>query len=104
MSKKGILNLLLFVLFPLSAYGMRCPGGIISSGDSQLTVLEKCGSPEPSIQVGTKTYRLVKRGYEREVTVVLEEWRYNLGYGKFKRILHFEGGVLKSIELGNRIE
>jgi len=98
---------MLFFLFPLLAYGMRgmrCPEGIISCGDSQSTVLEKCGSPESSIQLGTKTYRLVKRGYEREITVVLEEWSYNLGHGKFTRILYFEGGVLKSIELGKRIE
>jgi len=95
---------MLFFLFPLLAYGMRCTEGIISCGESQSTVLEKCGSPKSSIQLGTKTYRLVKRGYEREVTVVLEEWSYNLGHGKFKRILYFEGGVLKSIELGKRIE
>lgn len=54
--------------------------------------------------MGTKTYRVINRGYEREVTVILEEWRYDLGYGSFERILHFEGGVLKSIELGGRTE
>jgi hypothetical protein len=104
MSKKRILILMLLLLFPLNAYGMRCSGGIISCGDSQWAVLEKCGEPESSAQMGTKTYRVLKRGYEREVTVILEEWRYKLGYGTFERILHFEGGILQSIELGCRIE
>jgi hypothetical protein len=104
MGKKGTLILILLLLFPLNVYGMRCSGGIISIGDSQGAVLEKCGEPESSFQLGTKTHRVVKREYEREVTVILEQWRYNLGYGTFERILRFEGGVLKSIELGGRIE
>jgi hypothetical protein len=35
-------------------------------------------------------------------TVTVEKWTYNLGYGKFLRILTFEGDTLVKIEKGDK--
>lgn len=113
---------------PLSAADnhMRCGTKLVSVGDTKAEVLLTCGEPltKETIAVGEQTERsefrakyplLVKHGLlnrgggsgslEREssVTFPIDQWTYNIGTGKFLRILIFQGGRLAVIEKGDRM-
>ena len=85
-----ILALLLFALTPahaLDIYNMadqstlRCRGGVVATGDSDRSVLQKCGQP---LEV-------------QSIQDVGPVWIYSLGQSKFMYYLAFQFGKLQRI-------
>ena len=85
--------LALLALCPLgaSADSMRCGDNIIQRGQTFFEVLERCGKPDLQYDWD---HRYVP-GVEANVT----EWVYELGSNKFRRVLRFEEGRLRKVEM-----
>ncbi len=85
---------------------MRCGTHLVYVGDPKYEVLNRCGEPDSASLVGERLQRLaVPYGplrYSTESLVPVEEWIYERGYGRFIRILTFEGDTLERIRLGPR--
>jgi len=69
---------------------LRCDQSLIARGATFVEVLERCG--EPAFEFGRAQFRFP--GF----LVQLDEWTYELGRNKFRRVLHFEDGRLRRIE------
>jgi hypothetical protein len=70
---------------------MRCGDSIVQRGFTFFEVLERCGKPDLEYDWD---HRYVP-GVEANVT----EWVYELGSNKFRRVLRFEEGRLRKVEL-----
>lgn len=82
------------------AYAFRCSGGLISTGDSKLVLLKKCGEPS---WVDRWAERIVERpdtDFEHSITRINERWIYNLGPTEFIRIITLRDGRVANIETG----
>src|SRR5262249_22070741 len=75
--------------------GMRCGPRLVSAGEAEGQVAEKCGPPTE-----------VRRRYASSrvrgawLHMVIDAWTYDFGPLEFIRILTFEDGVLKYVEVG----
>jgi hypothetical protein len=82
---------LLLVAVP-AAHAFRCGQSVVTEGLRDFEVLERCG--EPLYQ----TSRTEIRGYDvgplDVYYVVIEEWVYDTGERKLRRLLRFEDGEL----------
>lgn len=101
------ISLIIFALFvfenPVTADSMKCGTKLVSPGDSKAKVLIRCGEPMFKEVVGETTVHRKFFGFTiKSSTVIVEKWTYNLGYGKFLRILTFEGDRLVRIEKGDK--
>ena len=96
MSKKILLFILItvfmgiFVLQPdLSALdstsSLECDNGIVSQGDSQDSVRDKCGSPQKVTQE------------DADSPIV---WFYNFGPSEFVYYVSFTNGIVEQIQMG----
>jgi len=93
----------------LAGSDLRCSGRIISVGNTQDYVLDKCGEPT---SIDERTERLA-RGYRHrypesheELNYVIREiqievWTYNLGSTQFIRYLTFRNRKLTTIRTGD---
>ena len=79
--------------------------------DTMSDVLEKCGEPAFRLQVGSSTQGRTEAttspsgtitGETEEKALLIEEWTYHCRQRKWT--LTFEGGLLKSIKQGSRLE
>jgi hypothetical protein len=87
----------------LLADSMSCGNRLVSTGDTKAKVLIRCGEPILKEVVGEKSvYRKFFGLWIGSSTVIVEKWTYDLGYGKFLRILTFEGDKLVKIEKGDK--
>ena len=77
---------------------LRCVNSILKVGATPADLLLKCGKP---ILVENAGIEAEKDGQTVKAAYV-KKWYYNLGKGKFVRILTFKGGVPKRIEMGDR--
>jgi hypothetical protein len=107
----ALLSLLLILagsFSSLAGSGLRCSGRIISVGDTQDYVLDKCGEPT---SIEEKTGELAwgfRHRYpesHEELNHVIREiqievWTYNLGSTQFIRYLKFRNGKLVDIRTG----
>ena len=81
---------------PAAAEGtLRCGVAIVSEGQYTFEVEERCG--EPLFQRTHVEYRGYDIGPFWAVPVQVDEWVYDLGQVKFRRLLRFEDGVLTRI-------
>ena len=92
---------LLLMILPLSmaVHGggnMRCGDDIVQRGQTFFEVLERCGKPQLEY---AWDYHYVP-GVQARVT----EWVYEQGSNKFRRVLTFEEGRLRTIELRTKPE
>lgn len=78
---------------PASA-GFRCDTELVADGMTPLEVLERCGEPE--YELGWTDYRYPG------LFVRVDQWSYNLGSNRFRRLLIFENGRLVDIELRDK--
>jgi hypothetical protein len=76
--------------------GMRCNGDLISIGDGEAVVQQKCGAPTKAARRDERTY--VRGRYFRSV---VDTWTYDRGRSEFVRILTFVDGALRTVELGD---
>ena len=85
---------------PVHADTLRCGSKLISEGESQTTVLAKCGPPDSEARVTEPIY--ARNSYGGRANQVGEStkiiWRYQRAPGKFPAVLTFEEGVLKKLE------
>jgi hypothetical protein len=75
---------------PASA-DMRCPPHVVTNGMTLLEVHERCGPPVFQDQ----RFEELAPGIWLDV----DEWIYELGSNKFRRLLRFENGRLERIEV-----
>ncbi len=69
---------------------MRCDTHVVSRGLTFLEVLERCGAPDAQYaRVDVRVAGLY---------LPVEEWIYELGSNRFRRLLTFENGRLTRIE------
>ena len=87
---------LLLVTTPIvaNANGMRCGTHLISEGESTYEVIKKCGTPDYEEDLG---YVKMKDSLVKSTRLI-----YEMGSGRFIRILDFEGGKLIKITDGPR--
>ncbi len=85
--------LLLSLLFalPATAGDLRCEGRLVARGLTPYEVIERCGE-------AVYEDRRVEFLYEG-VPVYVDEWLYDLGDNRFRRLLRFENGRLRKVEL-----
>ena len=95
---------------------IRCDSDtkLIHKGAVQLDVLSKCGPPDLSESSGSNTAGQFQSktqhgrgnsttgGSFRTRSVLVEKWYYNCGEGRFNKTLVFVGGILRSIDDGER--
>jgi hypothetical protein len=94
--RTAILALLLGFPGLAGADALRCGQAVVTAGLRDFEVLERCGEPL------TQRTRTEVRGYDvgpiDVYYVVVEEWVYDPGGRKLRRLLRFEDGVLMSVE------
>ncbi len=82
---------------------LRCPGGLVSIGDSKLDLLAKCGAP--ALREGHVEERWVGASaavpvHRRFVTLGVESWTYDFGPRSFLAFVRIELGKVVRIERG----
>jgi len=87
------------------AYAMRCGIALVAEGQWTYEVLERCGEPierhvRTVFQGVNPGYAIA--GYTTLWSVVVEEWIYDLGPHRLRRLLRFEDGQLVAIETLDR--
>jgi hypothetical protein len=85
-----LLVFLVFMTIPfVTVYAgtLNCNGGIVSSGDSRVDLVIKCGKPD------------WKDSLYGENSGV-EEWTYNFGPSQFMRIITIRNGKIANIRTG----
>lgn len=91
-SLTGVLLAALPAMLPDAAFAtMRCGDDLVQRGFTFFEVLERCG--EPDLQYAWD--QLYVPGVQARVT----EWVYEQGPTRFRRVLTFEEGRLRDIEL-----
>ena len=125
MTRLGWILLTISLLFSAPLLALRCGHDLVQPGDYKVDVLDRCGDPD-SVQshyetrasqnyADVKQYYFNNRGrfpnnslnygqsYYRDVEVLVEEWIYNFGSSRLRKLLRFENGKLVEIEsLGKR--
>ncbi len=119
---KGVFAILAGVLLTLSVQwspvaarttqnSLRCPGstGLISIGDTESEVLDKCGEPTTNVKIripgvyygnpGEMGHEEYRRQIAREGAAT-QKWTYDFGPNKFVYYLSFQEGELYRIESG----
>ena len=77
--------------------GLRCGNRLVTLGDLQATVLDRCGEP------AFRSSRVESRvRFGRTVWVTVDEWVYRFGPRDFPRRALFEGGRLISVDALSR--
>lgn len=101
-------RLLRFEAGRLVGDGMRCGGGLVEAGDTSARVLEVCGPPVSRDVAGSRDLPAAPArtpdataASDRTEILVLQ-WVYRMGEGKFTRIVHLEGGRITEIIDGPR--
>jgi hypothetical protein len=96
---------ILFVMACLVAQAqadsISCDRGIVSSGDSAVDLLLKCGEPEWK---DTRTEELDEwfgGDARRRTYVTVEDWSYNFGPTQFMRIVTLRNSVVVSVRTGS---
>ncbi len=92
-----------------AAESLRCDGGIVSEGDSRLSVVYKCGQPAftdtycaPVYYPGT--LNVVPEPFASSVVPCqqMEEWLYERGPGQMLATVVLRSGVVQSIAYGRQ--
>ncbi len=75
---------------PAARAEMRCGESLVERGFTPLEVLARCGEPQFEMQWSDYRYP--------GIWLRVDEWSYNLGSNRFRRLLTFENGRLIRIE------
>lgn len=86
-----VVPLLLLGCVPSVHADMRCPPHVVTEGMTLLEVRERCGAPV----FEDRRYEEMAPGIWMDV----DEWIYEPGSNKFRRLLRFENGRLERIEV-----
>lgn len=84
--------------------GFRCgTGRVIRNGETEDDVATKCGDPDAVrtwTEMQTETVWQDGRAVERQVAIVHDEWKYDLGQHRLIRYLNFTNGRLRAVTTG----
>ncbi len=100
-----IVTLLATLFASTSAQAMRCGVSLVAQGQWTYEVLQQCGAP---IEQHTRTIFIgVNEGYAingfaAATSIVVDEWVYDFGPHRLRRLLRFEDGQLMRIETLDR--
>lgn len=96
--------LLLVCLLPMRSYaGMfSCDGGVVSSGDSAVDLIMKCGQPQWKDSHTEEIVDRSDRDARHKTYITVEDWTYNPGENQFLRIVTLRNGVITGIRTGQR--
>jgi len=83
---------------------MRCGSRIVNEGAFKFEVLTKCGEPafvDERVEYGVTRLYPPRHNLSLDYgePLVIEEWTYDFGPRKFKRLLRFENGILEQIRV-----
>lgn len=92
---------------------LRCQGRLVSIGDTQQEVLDKCEQPDEREQLEEDLSSTISQIYDYkneryiapkriEQPIRIERWTYHMGANKFIRYLYFQNEELIKIETGER--
>ena len=83
------------------AFALRCGHDVVTTGDTKLEVLKKCGEP----MLEERHYEEFRKGVDTQIEKragsVVDEWTYNFGPHDFLYYLRFVNGLLVDIETGD---
>ena len=85
-----------------NSFAFRCKGGLVSTGDSKISVQKKCGKPTWIDRWAEEIIGLPDTDFEHRIARINERWIYNPGPTQFLRILVFRDSEVISIETGSR--
>jgi hypothetical protein len=93
---------------PAAADSIRCAGGIVSTGDSKLDLLAKCGPATLVDRVEARRSQVVTSGSAAPAALAagalaasseaVETWTYDLGPSQFVRLVTIERGRVVRVE------
>jgi hypothetical protein len=87
---------------PARADSVRCPGGIVQTGDSKLDLLAKCGRPSlVEDRASEKGAFDARNGVARRVIAPVDVWTYDFGRNQFVQLVRLVRGKVVSIERGS---
>jgi hypothetical protein len=95
-------RLLQFEAGRLVGEGMRCEAGLVRTGDSTVTVLQKCGEPVTRDAAGLQNEPPGPAAPAVVSETLVEQWVYSEGPGSLLRIVALRDGRIESIENGPR--
>jgi len=97
---RGIV-LMLFLL-PAWSYAdsISCTGGIVSTGDSTVDLITKCGKPEWKESYQEEITDQVNPNLKERTYSTLEKWTYNFGPQQFLRTVTLRNGMISEISTG----
>lgn len=84
----------------LHAATLDCRGGIVSSGDSRVELLMKCGEPTSKESHQEELIGWTAEGIRQKTYMTVEEWTYDFGPSKLTRIATLKNGALADIRTG----
>jgi hypothetical protein len=85
--------LLLLAAGPAEA--LRCGSKVVSLGDTQYQVRQRCGEPDDVTRRWVTVYQRVSPDREVAVDVEVVEWLYDFGRNRLVTRLRFVDGVLE---------
>lgn len=98
-------SLAVFILAALAAqnaFALRCGNDLVTTGDSKITVINKCGQPDWIDRWREEVIDFPDTDYEFRAVRINERWVYNPGPRQFIRIVTFNGSTVSAIESGGR--
>ncbi len=96
----SMLLLTVFVSSRTEAETFRCGDRVVSLGDTKADVVIKCGDTDLKDSHEESIIKSIDPFTKQKVTVIVDEWTYNLGPDSLIRILRFENGKLVDIKTG----
>jgi hypothetical protein len=99
-----LLAMRLISLYPTQAEAssISCPGGIVSSGDSVVVLLNKCGQPDWKDSHQEEITGPLSGGLRQRTYVTVEQWTYNFGPQQLLRIVTIRNGTVAGIQTSGR--
>lgn len=90
---------------PAWADSIHCDGGIVSTGDTRVDLLGKCGPPSfqerRAVERGNAAWDpAVGAGASVEVQAAVETWTYDFGPNRFLMTVTLRNGLVASVERG----
>ena len=101
---KSLILILLLVTglipFQARADSISCDGGIVSSGQSAVDLIMKCGQPEWKESHQEESTDMLYPYLKQRTYITVEEWTYNFGPQQFLRIVTLMNGVVTGVRTG----
>ena len=83
-----------------TASSISCSGGIVSTGDSVVNLVVKCGQPIWKESHQEEITNRTSDDLKQRIYVTVEQWTYDFGPQQFLRIVTIKNGVVAGIHTG----